>query len=116
MATVQPVRLVPVVPAYKDVALTGVYEISKILTTPQALDRCLGGVIAVLSSFMQMRRGYILVLDDSGEPELTAAMGEGDRKPARARSLVPSRSPTRSFAIVQAANPSLEWCGVKGRR
>ena len=89
MATVQPVRLVPVVPAYKDVALTGVYEISKILTTPQALDRCLGGVIAVLSSFMQMRRGYILVLDDSGEPELTAAMGEGERKPARARSLVP---------------------------
>ena len=37
MATVQPVRLVPVVPAYKDVALTGVYEISKILTTPQSL-------------------------------------------------------------------------------
>ncbi|MCC2100635.1 MAG: hypothetical protein KDJ12_06265, partial [Hyphomicrobiales bacterium] len=81
MATVQPVRLVPVVPAYKDVALTGVYEISKILTTPQSLDRCLGGVIAVLSSFMQMRRGYILVLDESGEPELTAAMGDADRKP-----------------------------------
>ena len=89
MATVQAVRLVPVVPAYKDVALTGVYEISKILTTPQSLDRCLGGVIAVLSSFMQMRRGYILVLDDSGEPELTAAMGDSDRKPAKARSLVP---------------------------
>ena len=89
MAAVQPLRLISVVPAYKDVALTGVYEISKILTTPQSLDRCLGGVIAVLSSFMQMRRGYILVLDDSGEPELTAAMGDGGARPARAKSLVP---------------------------
>ena len=89
MAPVQPARFVSVVPAYKDVALTGVYEISKILTTPQSLDRCLGGVIAVLSSFMQMRRGYILVLDAAGEPELTAAVGDDERKPARARSLVP---------------------------
>ena len=89
MAAVKQLRLIPVIPAYKDVALTGVYEISKILTTPQSLDRCLGGVIAVLSSFMQMRRGYILVLDEAGEPELTAAMGDTGAKPARAKSLVP---------------------------
>ncbi len=89
MAAVQPLRLISVVPAYKDVALTGVYEISKILTTPQSLDRCLGGVIAVLSSFMQMRRGYILVLDEAGEPEMTAAMGDNEARPARTKSLVP---------------------------
>ena len=89
MAAVQPLRLISVVPAYKDVALTGVYEISKILTTPQSLDRCMGGVIAVLSSFMQMRRGYILVLDDTGVPELTAAMGESESKTHRTKSLVP---------------------------
>lgn len=87
MAAVQSLRTISVTPAYKDVALTGVYEISKILTTPQSLDRCLGGVIAVLSSFMQMRRGYILVLDDAGEPELTAAMCD-EVKP-KSRSLVP---------------------------
>jgi Nif-specific regulatory protein len=89
MAAVQPLRLISVVPAYKDVALTGVYEISKILTTPQSLDRCLGGVIAVLSSFMQMRRGYILLLDEAGEPELTAAMGDREVKSARSKLLVP---------------------------
>ena len=44
-------------------------------------------MIAVSSSFMQMRRGYILVLDDAGEPELTAAMCD-EVKP-KSRSLVP---------------------------
>jgi Nif-specific regulatory protein len=60
-------------PAYKDVALAGVYEISKILTGAQSLDRTLGAVIAVLASFMQMRRGFILALDEDGEPEITAS-------------------------------------------
>jgi Nif-specific regulatory protein len=60
-------------PAYKDVALAGVYEISKILTGAQSLERTLGAVIAVLSSFMQMRRGFILALDEDGEPEITAS-------------------------------------------
>ncbi len=60
-------------PAYKDVALAGVYEISKILTGAQSLERTLGAVIAVLASFMQMRRGFILALDADGEPEITAS-------------------------------------------
>ncbi len=77
------------VSSYKDIALTGVYEISKILTTPQPLDHGMAGVIAVLSSFMQMRRGYILVLDEAGEPELAAAMGDGDSKPLHSKSIVP---------------------------
>jgi Nif-specific regulatory protein len=61
--------------AYKDIALAGVYEISKILTRPQPLERSLGAVIGVLSSFMQMRRGSILALDAHGEPEIAASTG-----------------------------------------
>ncbi len=71
-------------PAYKDIALAGIYEISKILTGPQPLERSLGAVIGVLSSFMQMRRGSILALDSQGEPEIAASTGasakEGDKE------------------------------------
>jgi Nif-specific regulatory protein len=77
-------------PAYKDVALAGVYEISKILTGAQSLERTLGAVIAVLSSFMQMRRGFILALDEDGEPEITASSDSSD-KPSGAKTLLPQK-------------------------
>jgi Nif-specific regulatory protein len=77
-------------PAYKDVALAGVYEISKILTGAQSLDRTLGAVIAVLSSFMQMRRGFILALDQDGEPEITAS-SDGSAKDGGAKTLLPQK-------------------------
>ena len=77
-------------PAYKDVALAGVYEISKILTGAQSLERTLGAVIAVLSSFMQMRRGFILALDEDGEPEITASSDATD-KPNGAKTLLPQK-------------------------
>jgi len=77
-------------PAYKDVALAGVYEISKILTGAQSLERTLGAVIAVLSSFMQMRRGYILALDEDGEPEITAS-SDSSPKPNGAKTLLPQK-------------------------
>ncbi|MCI4677137.1 nif-specific transcriptional activator NifA [Rhodoblastus acidophilus] len=77
-------------PAYKDVALAGIYEISKILTGAQSLERTLGAVIAVLSSFMQMRRGFILALDDDGEPEITAS-SDASPKPNGAKTLLPQK-------------------------
>ena len=77
-------------PAYKDVSLAGVYEISKILTGAQSLERTLGAVIAVLSSFMQMRRGFILALDEDGEPEITAS-SDGSAKPNGAKTLLPQK-------------------------
>ncbi len=76
--------------AYREIALTGVYEISKVLAAPQPLERTLASVIAILSSFMQMRRGMILMLDDAGDPELAASSG-GDR-PMKSKSLVPQRA------------------------
>jgi Nif-specific regulatory protein len=87
MATTEKVLFAP---AYKDVALAGVYEISKILTGAQSLERTLGAVIAVLSSFMQMRRGFILALDEDGEPEITAS-SDASPKPNGAKTLLPQK-------------------------
>ena len=78
-------------PAYKDVALAGVYEISKILTGAQSLERTLGAVIAVLSSFMQMRRGFILALDEDGEPEITASSDSSDKPSGATKTLLPQK-------------------------
>ncbi len=80
-------------PAYKDIALAGIYEISKILTAPQSLERSLAAVVAVLSSFMQMRRGAILALDSEGEPELAASTDPAPASPAAngAKTLLPQK-------------------------
>ena len=45
-----------------EIALTGVYEISKILTSAHRLEAGLASVVNVLSSFMQMRHGVIALL------------------------------------------------------
>ena len=61
--------------ANAEMALFGIYEISKILTTPARLEIALSNVVNVLTSFLQMRRGMIVVLDDPGEIEIVAAAG-----------------------------------------
>ncbi|MCE1236552.1 MAG: nif-specific transcriptional activator NifA [Hyphomicrobiales bacterium] len=58
-----------------EVSLFGIYEISKILTTPARLEIALSNVVNVLTSFLQMRRGMIVVLDDAGEVEIVATAG-----------------------------------------
>ncbi|MDR3493900.1 MAG: nif-specific transcriptional activator NifA [Ancalomicrobiaceae bacterium] len=56
-------------------ALFGIYEISKILATPMRLEVTLASVANILTSFLQMRRGVIVVLDGDGEPEIVATGG-----------------------------------------
>ncbi|MDK9697686.1 MAG: nif-specific transcriptional activator NifA [Siculibacillus sp.] len=56
-------------------ALFGIYEISKILSTPARLEITLSNVVNVLTSFLRMRRGMIVVLDDPGDIEIVAAAG-----------------------------------------
>ena len=64
-----------------DVALLGIYEISKILSAPMPLQRTLASVVNVLSSFLQMRLGMIVVVDAEGDPEIVATAGwAGDVK------------------------------------
>ncbi|TJW15577.1 MAG: nif-specific transcriptional activator NifA [Mesorhizobium sp.] len=58
-----------------DVSLSGIYEISKVLTAPARLEITLANVVNILSSFLQMRHGAIIVLDEEGEPEITATAG-----------------------------------------
>lgn len=58
-----------------DVALYGIYEISKILSTPARLEVTLAAVAHILSAFLAMRRGTIVVLDEAGDPEIVATGG-----------------------------------------
>ncbi len=58
-----------------EIALLGVYEISKILNGAARLDQTLGNVVNVLTSFLDMRLGMIVILDADGEPEIVATAG-----------------------------------------
>ncbi|MGA2878433.1 MAG: nif-specific transcriptional activator NifA [Bryobacteraceae bacterium] len=55
---------------WSEVALSGIYEISKILTNPARVEVTLSSVITLLSSFLDMRHGLIALLNDEGEPEV----------------------------------------------
>jgi Nif-specific regulatory protein len=63
-------------------ALQGLYEISKILAAPGRLEAVQSNVLKTLSRFVEMRRGLIALIDETGQP--TAAVGfgwgEGDVK------------------------------------
>jgi Nif-specific regulatory protein len=63
-----------------EIALIGVYEISKILTAPTKLETTLASVVNLLSSFLQMRHGTIVLVDDNGVPEVSvdADWSEGE--------------------------------------
>ena len=58
-----------------DIALLGLYEISKILSGASRLDQTLGNVVNVLTGFLDMRLGMIVILDADGEPEIIATAG-----------------------------------------
>ncbi|MGX9147544.1 nif-specific transcriptional activator NifA [Mesorhizobium sp. 128a] len=58
-----------------DISLRGLYEISKILTAPAPLETRLVDVVTILSSFVRMRHGAIIVLGADGEPEIAATPG-----------------------------------------
>lgn len=70
--------------ANAEMALFGIYEISKILTTPARLELTLSNVVNVLTSFLQMRRGAIVVVDDVGDIEIVATAGWAEQA-ARSR-------------------------------
>lgn len=58
-----------------EIAMLGIYEISKLLNTPQRLESVLASVANLLSSFLNMRLSTIVILDDAGEPDLVATAG-----------------------------------------
>ena len=58
-----------------EMALGGIYEISKLLASPNRLEPTLSGVLALLSSFLDMRHGLIAFLTPDGTPELVVGSG-----------------------------------------
>ncbi|MUT27134.1 MULTISPECIES: nif-specific transcriptional activator NifA [Mesorhizobium] len=58
-----------------DGLLKGIYEISKILTAPARLEITLANVANILSSFVQMRHGAIVVLDPEGQRQISVSSG-----------------------------------------
>ena len=58
-----------------EIALLGLYEISKMLNGAARLDQTLGNVVNVLTSFLDMRLGMIVILDGEEEPEIVATAG-----------------------------------------
>ncbi len=72
-----------------EIALTGIYEISKILATPNRLEATLVAVINVLSSFLQMQHGVISLLADDGVPDITVGVGWTEGADERFRASLP---------------------------
>lgn len=62
-------------PSRAEMALYGVYEISRLLASPGPLNATLTGVLALLSSFLDMRNGLIALLDEAGEPRVVVGSG-----------------------------------------
>ncbi len=68
-----PVALGPAAPRpgqWSEIALTGIYEVSKILARLARLETTLSNVLNLLSSFLDMRHGTIVLLDDDDVPDI----------------------------------------------
>ena len=63
----------PAAGRYSETALSGIYEISKIVTSPASLKVMLNNVVSVMSSFLDMRLATLALLDDKGDPEINVS-------------------------------------------
>ena len=75
-----------------DIALVGVYEISKLLTVPARLEASLAGVLQLLSSFLDMRHGLIALLGEGGAPEVVVGSGWSEVTAKRYFERLPERA------------------------
>ncbi|MFO1107691.1 MAG: nif-specific transcriptional activator NifA [Bradyrhizobium sp.] len=91
----------PLVPV-NEIALTAIFEISKILTAPARLESALANVVNLLQSFLQMRHGVVSLLADDGVPDITVGAGWSEGNDERYR----GRSPQKAVdQIVATAMP-----------
>src|SRR6266496_2150712 len=81
----------PLIPL-SEIALTGIYEISKILNAPNRLETTLSNVVNLLSSFMQMRHGVISLLSDDDIPDITVGAGWNEGTDGRYRARLPEKA------------------------
>ncbi|MDC7789208.1 nif-specific transcriptional activator NifA [Rhodoplanes sp. TEM] len=78
--------------ARSEIALTGVYEISKILTSASRLETMLANVVNLLASFMQMRHGVIALLNDDGIPDIAVGAGWTEEADDRFHASLPQKA------------------------
>ncbi|WP_431310927.1 nif-specific transcriptional activator NifA [Mesorhizobium amorphae] len=72
-----------------DISLSGVYELSKILTAPARLEITLTNVVNSLPSFVRLRHAAMIVLDAGGELEITTTDGNNHARQSGPRSVIP---------------------------
>ena len=84
-----------------EIALTGIYEISKILNAPNRLETTLSNVLNVLSSFLQMRHGVISLLADDDVPDITVGIGWNEGTDERYRARLPETAIGQIVATAQ---------------
>jgi len=75
-----------------EIALTGIFEISKILTAPARLETTLANVVNLLQSFLQMRNGVVSLLADDGVPDITVGAGWNEGSDGRYRARLPQKA------------------------
>ena len=84
-------QIAPIVPL-NEIALTGIFEISKILTAPTRLETTLANVVNLLQSFLQMRHGVVALLADDGVPDLAVGAGWSEGSDERYRGRLPQKA------------------------
>src|SRR5271166_4625625 len=75
-----------------DIALVGIYEISKLLAVPARLETSFSAVLQLLASFLDMKHGLIALLDDKGAPEMVVGSGWSDANAKRHFDRLPERA------------------------
>jgi len=75
-----------------DIALVGMYEISKLLAVPARLETSFSGVLQLLASFLDMRHGLIALLDDRGAPDIVVGCGWSDANARRYFERLPEKA------------------------
>jgi len=80
-----------------DMALRGVYEISKILAVPARLETTLANVLTLLSSFLDMRHGLVTMLDEEGAPSNVVGIGWSEERASAWLGCLPEQAVERIF-------------------
>ncbi len=75
MASLAPAKTVtlPGSVRYSETALSGIYEISKVVTSPSSLKVMFTDVVSIMSSSLDIRLATLMLLNKEGDPEIKVA-------------------------------------------
>jgi Nif-specific regulatory protein len=79
-------------PSRSEMALYGIYEISKILCGPGSLQEILVTTLSVLKSFLDLGNGLIALLDEAGEAEMVVSGSFGHAEARRYFEALPEKA------------------------